>query len=212
MSYVSTKPGYYDQFQIGTGLEEGTEGWTRAPWPGWGQNPALIGPSQIAVGASPDGLGAYLLAGFGPNPYAAPPAALGAYYAARANQAIGQTEPGKLLPVLLFGGLALAAVVVGAKMVGKQPAHRRNAGEPLKLSDKPRRVEMLVGSGSGGWFKPGQYGLVRGVDTRGGMYLVDKDRDSRPGEKALLIGKSAKSGALWFSEDAVRYTRQRRAR
>ncbi len=125
MSFVKTNPGYYEQFQIGTGLEEGTEGWTRAPWPGWGQQPSLIGPRQIAVGASPDGLGAYLLAGFGPNPYAPVPASLGAYYAAQSNQAIGQIDAGKLVPVLAFGALALGAVVLGARMVGKQPRSRR---------------------------------------------------------------------------------------
>jgi hypothetical protein len=32
----------------------GAEGWSVAPYPGWGENPALVGPKRLAV----EGLGA----------------------------------------------------------------------------------------------------------------------------------------------------------
>jgi hypothetical protein len=71
------------------------------------------------------------------------------------------------------------------------------------------RVQLLVGSGTG-WFKPGQFGIVQAINKSGGMHLVDKSRESRVGESAILVAKSPRSGAIWFSEDAVRFTRARK--
>ena len=110
MSYVKTPPLYYQQFQIDTPLEEGAMGWTRAPWPGWGQNPNLTGPKRIAIGASPDGLGAY--------------------YRNVANQAIGADDAATsglmLASLLAFTVLGGAVLLAGAHAIGKSaPARRR---------------------------------------------------------------------------------------
>jgi len=68
------------------------------------------------------------------------------------------------------------------------------------------RVQLLKGSGAG-WFKPGQYGIVVGENRTGGMHLQDgPGRVSRPGEVAYAVGKSERSGAVWFSGAALRFT------
>jgi hypothetical protein len=108
MSYVNTSRPYYEQFQIDTPLEEGTMGWSRAPWPGWGQNANLIGPKQIAVGSSPDGLGAY--------------------YRNQENRAIGQDagSGGGALVVVMFACAVVGGLVLLGSMreIGKQPRRR----------------------------------------------------------------------------------------
>lgn len=45
------------------------------------------------------------------------------------------------------------------------------------------------------------------------MYFVDKDGESEPGEVAFLVSKSAdmRGGALWFSAEALRFTKPPRA-
>ncbi len=70
---------------------------------------------------------------------------------------------------------------------------------------------MLSGSGAG-YFKPGQYGTVVAKNTAGGMHYTDVSRVSKPGEVALLVSKGGNGGALWFTENAVRYTKPRKPR
>jgi len=53
VSYVALNPSYYRMLQPGDPWHAGAEGWSVAPVPGWGQNPALVGPSMLAV----EGLG-----------------------------------------------------------------------------------------------------------------------------------------------------------
>lgn len=53
MSYVAIKPSYYQMFQPESAWHAGAEGWSVAPYPGWGQNPNLVGPKRLAV----EGLG-----------------------------------------------------------------------------------------------------------------------------------------------------------
>lgn len=79
-----------------------------------------------------------------------------------------------------------------------------------RLFNPPKRVQILAGSGAG-YFKAGQYGYARAVDTRGGLYWVNKDGTSEPGEAAYLVSKTkdGRGGALWFSEDALRFTGRR---
>lgn len=117
MSYVNTPPGYYEQFQIGSPLEEGTEGWSKAPWPGWGQNANLIGPKQIAIGATPDGLGAY---------YSAARAAQD--LAKNINQGVGADAPApsKGAWVILLGLTVLGAgtLIAAAQTLGRKPVAR----------------------------------------------------------------------------------------
>jgi hypothetical protein len=77
----------------------------------------------------------------------------------------------------------------------------------------PRRVEILIGSGTG-YFKTGQYAYALSWDTRGGQFLVNVNRSGpvRRGEKVFLISKTkgGRGGALWMSKDAVRFTDQGR--
>lgn len=54
MSYVALKPSYYQMLNPEGPWHAGAPGWSVAPVPGWGQNPALVGPSRLAV----EGLGA----------------------------------------------------------------------------------------------------------------------------------------------------------
>lgn len=75
---------------------------------------------------------------------------------------------------------------------------------------KPPRVEIVRGSGGRNpYFKKGQFGFVVGANTAGGMYFVDKDGASEPGEVAFLVSKTAdmRGGALWFSAEALRFTK-----
>jgi hypothetical protein len=55
MSYSELKPEYYRMFQPDSPWHAGSEGWSTAPWPGWGRNPNLVGQSRVGV----NGLGAY---------------------------------------------------------------------------------------------------------------------------------------------------------
>lgn len=53
MSYVKLNPSYYQMLQPESAWHPGAEGWSVAPYPGWGQNPALVGPKRLGV----EGLG-----------------------------------------------------------------------------------------------------------------------------------------------------------
>jgi len=53
MSYVALNPSYYQMFQPEGAWHAGAEGWSVAPYPGWGQNPNLVGPKRLAI----EGLG-----------------------------------------------------------------------------------------------------------------------------------------------------------
>ncbi len=73
VSYVALQPSYYQMFQPEGAWHAGAEGWSVAPYPGWGQNPALVGPKRLGVegisdlaspGYWPVWVGAALLAGF----------------------------------------------------------------------------------------------------------------------------------------------------
>ena len=77
---------------------------------------------------------------------------------------------------------------------------------------KPPRVEILRGTGGRNpYFRKGQFGYVVGVNTAGGMHFVDKEdaSESEPGEVAFLVSKTSdmRGGALWFSADALRFTK-----
>ena len=53
MSYVALNPSYYQMLQPTSAWHPGAEGWSVAPYPGWGENPALVGPKRLGV----EGLG-----------------------------------------------------------------------------------------------------------------------------------------------------------
>lgn len=53
MSYVALNPSYYQMLNPESAWHPGAEGWSVAPYPGWGQNPALVGPKRLGV----EGLG-----------------------------------------------------------------------------------------------------------------------------------------------------------
>ena len=54
MSYVAINPSYYQMLQPTGPWHAGAPGWSVAPVPGWGENPALVGPKRLGV----EGLGA----------------------------------------------------------------------------------------------------------------------------------------------------------
>ena len=74
----------------------------------------------------------------------------------------------------------------------------------------PKRVQILSTTDSG-YFKKGQFAYVVGWDERGGMYWLDRPGRSSAGEKAYLVSKTKdlRGGALWFSKDALRFTKRR---
>lgn len=53
MSYVALNPSYYQMLQPESAWHAGAPGWSEAPYPGWGENPNLVGPRRLAV----EGLG-----------------------------------------------------------------------------------------------------------------------------------------------------------
>lgn len=53
MSYVALKPSYYQMLNPEGAWHAGAPGWSQAPYPGWGENPNLVGPKRLAV----EGLG-----------------------------------------------------------------------------------------------------------------------------------------------------------
>lgn len=53
MSYQNVQPTMYQWGQHHYPWHQGGAGWTAAPVPMWGVNPALVGPRQVAVGADP---------------------------------------------------------------------------------------------------------------------------------------------------------------
>lgn len=49
MSYVALNPSYYQMLNPEGAWHPGADGWSVAPVPGWGENPALVGPKRMAV-------------------------------------------------------------------------------------------------------------------------------------------------------------------
>jgi len=69
-----------------------------------------------------------------------------------------------------------------------------------------KRVEILFKT-RGDNTRGKRFGYVVGVNTSGGMHLFDKTRPSEPGEVAFLVGRSEHSGAVWYSHEAIRFTK-----
>lgn len=82
-SYDMVTPEYYETFQQGTPYHAGAPGWTKAPWPTWGDNPNLAGRQRLAT----DGLGAVTAIG-STDP------SLGAYFQNTYVQPIGRQTGG----------------------------------------------------------------------------------------------------------------------
>jgi len=53
VSYVALNPSYYQMLQPESAWHAGAPGWSEAPYPGWGENPNLVGPRRLAI----EGLG-----------------------------------------------------------------------------------------------------------------------------------------------------------
>lgn len=74
---------------------------------------------------------------------------------------------------------------------------------------EPRRVEILrveFPDRRSSYFKPGQYGYARAFTTHS---VSTQDRgESAPGELSYLVSKTkdGKTGAVWFSNSALRFT------
>lgn len=54
MSFPQVTTHFYEMFVPDEPWHQGSEGWSTSPWPGWGNNPNLVGLPRLAV----DGLGA----------------------------------------------------------------------------------------------------------------------------------------------------------
>lgn len=78
---------------------------------------------------------------------------------------------------------------------------------------KPRRVQIVAHDRIGaGYFKHGQFAYVIGMSDDGGMYWIDKPGHSEKGQVVYLISKTKemRGGALWISEDGIRFTSRKR--
>jgi len=53
MSYQALQPAFYEMLQPNTPWHAGAEGWTKAPWVTWGDNPNLVGLPRLGVGQEP---------------------------------------------------------------------------------------------------------------------------------------------------------------
>jgi len=53
VSYVKLNPSYYQMLNPESPWHPGAPGWSVAPYPGWGENPNLVGPKRLGV----EGLG-----------------------------------------------------------------------------------------------------------------------------------------------------------
>jgi hypothetical protein len=83
---------------------------------------------------------------------------------------------------------------------------RSNHGETL---NPPRRVEILrvEDPRPSSYFKVGQFGYARVRHTRGGFATQDAG-ESAPGQTvyAVFKAKDGRGGAVWFTEDGIRFT------
>lgn len=72
----------------------------------------------------------------------------------------------------------------------------------------PRRVQILKADKSDGYWKPGQFGYAVAYSTHPGMHTLDKG-PTGSGELAYLVSKAShgRGGALWFSNEALRFTK-----
>lgn len=126
MSYVSTSPGYYQMLQPNSVWHPGGPGWSKAPVPGWGENPNLVGPPRLAVSglggcASCSGLGSTGLggvkafSGLGTEP---PPP----------TEPATQQSAGQTFKMVALGALGLGAFVVMMSALSADAAYmeRRN--------------------------------------------------------------------------------------
>jgi len=49
MSYAAVRPAFYEMLTPDSPWHAGAPGWSSAPFPGWGENPNLVGPPRVAV-------------------------------------------------------------------------------------------------------------------------------------------------------------------
>ncbi len=72
--------------------------------------------------------------------------------------------------------------------------------------DLPARVEILR-SGDSKYFRPGQFGYAVVMQDGGGFHTLDAGT-SPPGRRVYAVSKTKGKGggALWFTEDGIRFT------
>ena len=75
MSYAALTPDFYRLRVPDSPWHAGAPGWASAPWPGWGENPNLVGPPRLAVNGLGCGCSARTAVGDGVPPK--PPAPKG---------------------------------------------------------------------------------------------------------------------------------------
>jgi hypothetical protein len=143
MSYAEIKPEYYRMHQPDSPWHAGSEGWKDAPWPGWGQNPNLVGPPRLAV----EGLGAY----YAPV-YEKPISGLGSGCgcgAASSDTSASDAAANKLSGALLIG-LGAAVIIGGFIFLGpkkmtanasrKKRSKKRLASPPKKSGGRAAKT------------------------------------------------------------------------
>lgn len=81
------------------------------------------------------------------------------------------------------------------------------ASKYIHSSISPKRVQILRTDRRPDYWKVGQFGYAIARSTHPGMHTLDKG-PTEGGELAYLVSKSknGRSGALWFSADALRFT------
>lgn len=97
MSYAAIGPAIYETYQPGTPWHAGSSGWSRPFWPGWAQNPNLVGTPRKAV----QGLGCGSGGGCGCG-----------------CKGVGAAEPSMGLKIAVGAGL-LAVIALGIKFGGR---------------------------------------------------------------------------------------------
>lgn len=115
MSYDNVKPAFYEMFQPGMPWHAGSTGWTKAPYPGWGNNPNRVGPAYLAVNG------------------------LGAYYAEKPNLAIhglGQKAAPDMRGVVIAMLAIAGAFTLGALVLAPKKRHAKNYRRNRRWSSK----------------------------------------------------------------------------
>lgn len=90
MSYASIGPDVYKTYQPDGPWRAGSKGWSRPFWPGWAQNPNLVGPPRKAVQGLGCGSGGCGCGCKGSAKPAGPTNGVGAYYPSEALWTIPQ--------------------------------------------------------------------------------------------------------------------------
>lgn len=153
MTYQMINPPFYEMYQPDSPYHAGAPGWTRAPFPGWGNNPVMRGPKRLAM----QGLGSYYptqynwaINGLGSHDlpmeslqphYAVLPGAtggLGCPGGCGGGRGVGQNGE-KSETLMLVIGLGVTATLMTLGYFALRPQHARNRGRRRYRTNGRRR-------------------------------------------------------------------------